>query len=211
MAHELYQNAQFVKSAARLEHLPPDMGIEVAFAGRSNAGKSTLLNLITRQKGLAKTSNTPGRTQLINIFEFAPNKKLIDLPGYGFAKVPLAIKKNWQETLGLYLQKRECLKGLIVLMDARHPLKDLDWQLIQWAYEAELLFHCVLTKADKLSQSEKTKILKSTQEALKIRLSELPGDPTHRFPEVQLFSALVPPSQSGLTVLEKKLDSWFKN
>lgn len=195
MSQQPYSKAVFVKSAALISQLPPDEGIEVAFAGRSNAGKSTLLNLITRQKHLAKTSKTPGRTQLINVFEFAPQKRLIDLPGYGFAKVPHEIKANWQKTLGLYLEKRKSLKGLIILMDARHPLKELDCNLIQWGVENNLAIQCVLTKSDKLTHSEKIQTLRAVQQ-------ELP----YPHIEVQLVSAL---NKTGLDILEKKLDHWF--
>ena len=195
MSKEPYSKTVFVKSAALISQLPPDEGVEVAFAGRSNAGKSTLLNLVTHQKGLAKTSKTPGRTQLINVFEFAPQKRLIDLPGYGFAKVPRSVKENWQKTLGLYLQKRESLKGLIVLMDSRHPLKELDCQLIEWACEGQLEVHCVLTKSDKLTQSEKMQALKTVRK-------EIPFTNI----EIQLISAM---NKSGLDLLENKLDSWF--
>ena len=111
----------------------PDAGIEVAFAGRSNAGKSSAINRLTRQKNLARTSKTPGRTQMINVFDLAEEHRLIDLPGYGFAQVPLAMKKKWQKSLGEYLQKRDSLKGLVVLMDIRHPFKDLGQELIHWA------------------------------------------------------------------------------
>ena len=129
--------ATFTISAPDIRRLPADSGIEVAFAGRSNAGKSSALNTLTNQRSLARTSKTPGRTQLINIFEIAENKRLVDLPGYGFAKVPMEMKKKWQKALGEYLEKRECLKGLVILMDIRHPLKDLDMDLIQWAAEGE--------------------------------------------------------------------------
>ena len=130
--------ATFTISAPDIRRLPADSGIEVAFAGRSNAGKSSALNTLTNQRSLARTSKTPGRTQLINIFEIAENKRLVDLPGYGFAKVPMEMKKKWQKALGEYLEKRECLKGLVILMDIRHPLKDLDMDLIKWAAEGEL-------------------------------------------------------------------------
>lgn len=121
-----YQKATFLTSAPDIKALPADTGIEVAFAGRSNAGKSSALNTLTRQNGLARTSKTPGRTQLINTFALAENQRLIDLPGYGFAKVPLAVKEKWQKALSEYLMKRQSLKGIVVLMDIRHPLKDLD-------------------------------------------------------------------------------------
>ena len=143
--------ATFTLSAPDIRRLPADSGIEVAFAGRSNAGKSSALNTLTNQRSLARTSKTPGRTQLINIFEIAEDKRLVDLPGYGFAKVPMEMKKKWQKALGEYLEKRECLKGLVILMDIRHPLKDLDMDLIQWAADGELPVLALLTKSDKLS------------------------------------------------------------
>ncbi|GAL07793.1 GTP-binding protein EngB [Photobacterium aphoticum] len=131
-----YRNTKFITSAPSIRQLPTDAGVEIAFAGRSNAGKSSALNRITDQKNLARTSKTPGRTQLINMFEVVPGCNLIDLPGYGFAQVPLEMKLKWQESLGEYLQKRECLEGLVVLMDIRHPLKDLDQQMIMWRSKA---------------------------------------------------------------------------
>ena len=140
--------ATFTLSAPDIRRLPADSGIEVAFAGRSNAGKSSALNTLTNQRSLARTSKTPGRTQLINIFEIAENKRLVDLPGYGFAKVPMEMKKKWQKALGEYLEKRECLKGLVILMDIRHPLKDLDMDLIQWAADGDLPVLALLTKSD---------------------------------------------------------------
>ena len=141
-------------SAPDIRRLPADSGIEVAFAGRSNAGKSSALNTLTNQRSLARTSKTPGRTQLINIFEIAEDKRLVDLPGYGFAKVPMEMKKKWQKALGEYLEKRQCLKGLVILMDIRHPLKDLDMDLIHWAADSELPVLALLTKCDKLSQGK---------------------------------------------------------
>lgn len=161
----LFQNTYFSTSAPDIRHMPEDEGIEIAFAGRSNAGKSSALNALTRQKRLAKTSSTPGRTQLINVFNLADDIRLIDLPGYGYAKVPIAVRNKWQKALGEYLQKRECLKGLVVLMDIRHPLKDLDQQMIDWAVHSNLQVLICLTKADKLSQSERSKVLKKVKEA----------------------------------------------
>lgn len=146
--------AKFLTSAPDITKLPADEGIEIAFAGRSNAGKSSALNTLTRQKSLARTSKTPGRTQLINVFNLDDDRRLVDLPGYGFAKVPMEMKKKWQKALGEYLQKRESLQGLVVLMDIRHPLKDLDRDLIEWASGSELPVLALLTKADKLSQGK---------------------------------------------------------
>lgn len=173
--------ASFVISAPDIRKLPEDTGIEVAFAGRSNAGKSSALNALTRQKSLARTSKTPGRTQLINVFEVEDKLRLVDLPGYGFAKVPLEMKKKWQKALGEYLEKRESLQGLVILMDIRHPLKDLDRDLIKWAVESQLPVLALLTKSDKLSQG------KASAEVLKVRkaLQPLGGDI-----KVQAFSSL---------------------
>ena len=134
----LFRNARFNTSAFEISQLIPDEGAEIAFAGRSNAGKSSAINCLTDQKGLCKTSKTPGRTQLINFFKLDEQRHLVDLPGYGFAKVPLEMKKEWQRSLGEYLQQRESLQGLVVLMDVRHPFKELDQQLIYWAIDADI-------------------------------------------------------------------------
>lgn len=192
-----YQQTSFLTSAPDITALPPDTGIEVAFAGRSNAGKSSALNTLTRQNSLARTSKTPGRTQLINTFRLADEKRLIDLPGYGFAKVPLAVKEKWQKSLGEYLMKRKSLKGLVVLMDIRHPLKDLDQQLIHWAVESQLSVLLLLTKADKLSPGPRKKTLLEVREASLAFM----GDVT-----VHTFSSL---SKQGLTELEQVLDDWY--
>ncbi|MGS0728550.1 ribosome biogenesis GTP-binding protein YihA/YsxC, partial [Shewanella sp. 0m-11] len=134
-----FRKAEFLISAPDIAHLneylPGDVGVEIAFAGRSNAGKSSALNLLSEQK-IARTSKTPGRTQLINVFKLDKHRRLVDLPGYGFAQVPLALKLKWQQALGEYLLKRDCLSGVVVLMDIRHPLKDLDMQMIEWAVES---------------------------------------------------------------------------
>lgn len=189
--------AHFTISAPDIRKLPQDSGIEVAFAGRSNAGKSSALNTLTRQKSLARTSKTPGRTQLINVFEVEEGKRLVDLPGYGFAKVPLEMKKKWQKALGEYLEKRESLKGLVVLMDIRHPLKDLDFDLIEWAVDSELPVLALLTKSDKLSQG------KASAEVLKVKktLAELGGDI-----KVQGFSSL---KKTGLDTATNVISNWL--
>ncbi|MBB1337185.1 MULTISPECIES: ribosome biogenesis GTP-binding protein YihA/YsxC [Pseudoalteromonas] len=193
-----YNTASFVTSAPDITKLPADTGIEVAFAGRSNAGKSSALNALTDQK-LARTSKTPGRTQLINTFDLADvdDMRLIDLPGYGFAKVPIEMKKKWQKSLGEYLQKRQSLKGIVILMDIRHPLKDLDRDLINWAIGSEIPVLALLTKADKLKQGpRKSQVLQVRRE-----LSTLDGDIT-----VHAFSSL---KGTGLPEVAKKLDEWF--
>lgn len=191
-----YAVATFVTSAPDINAMPDDDGIEVAFAGRSNAGKSSALNTLTNQK-LARTSKTPGRTQLINVFDIRENRRLIDLPGYGFAKVPLEMKKKWQKSLGEYLQNRESLKGLVVLMDIRHPLKELDQDLVFWAIDNDIPVLILLTKADKLKQG------KRKQELMKIRKAakDFDGDVT-----VHAFSSL---NKLGVTELAQKLDSWY--
>lgn len=189
--------ATFTLSAPDIRRLPDDHGIEVAFAGRSNAGKSSALNTLTNQRSLARTSKTPGRTQLINVFEIAENKRLIDLPGYGYAKVPLEMKNKWQRALGEYLEKRECLKGLVILMDIRHPLKDLDVDLIQWAVDSELSILVLLTKCDKLSQGQRS------TEVLKVKkvLKEHDADIT-----VQAFSSL---KRTGSEQATEVIQAWF--
>jgi len=192
-----FENAAFRISAPDISHLTDDSGIEIAFAGRSNAGKSSALNTLTRQKSLARTSKTPGRTQLINVFEIEEGKRLIDLPGYGFAKVPFEVKKKWQKALGEYLQKRQSLKGIVVLMDIRHPLKDLDKQLILWAIDSDIPVMALLTKADKLKQGVRSKTVKEVKEAVK----EFGGDVT-----VAPFSSL---KHTGIDVLKNKLCEWY--
>ncbi|WP_404842742.1 ribosome biogenesis GTP-binding protein YihA/YsxC [Colwellia sp. 6M3] len=191
--------ATFTLSAPDIRRLPADSGIEVAFAGRSNAGKSSALNTLTNQRSLARTSKTPGRTQLINIFEIAENKRLVDLPGYGFAKVPMEMKKKWQKALGEYLEKRECLKGLVILMDIRHPLKDLDMDLIQWAADGDLPVLALLTKSDKLSQGK----VSAQVLAVKKELAKLNADI-----KVQAFSSL---KRSGSEQADKVICDWFQD
>jgi GTP-binding protein len=192
-----YTKAKFFTSAPDIRHLKDDSGIEVAFAGRSNAGKSSALNTLTRQKNLARTSKTPGRTQLINVFELDDNLRLVDLPGYGFAKVPMETKLKWQKSLGEYLQKRKSLKGLVVLMDIRHPFKDLDQDLIHWAVDAGIPVLALLTKADKLKSGKRKAQLLMAQEAALAFM----GDVT-----VNTFSSL---NRHGLPELEQMLDGWL--
>lgn len=192
-----YQQTHFVTSAPDIRHLPSDTGIEVAFAGRSNAGKSSALNTLTNQKGLARTSKTPGRTQLINLFEVVEGKRLVDLPGYGFAQVPEEMKIKWQKALGEYLEKRLCLKGLVILMDIRHPLKDLDQQMIEWAVASEIQVLVLLTKADKLASGARKAQLNQVREAV----LGFNGDV-----QVEAFSSL---KKLGVDKLRQKLDSWY--
>lgn len=194
-----YQKTHFVTSAPDIRHLPADTGVEVAFAGRSNAGKSSALNTLTQQKNLARTSKTPGRTQLINLFEVAEGKRLVDLPGYGYAEVPEEMKLKWQRALGEYLEKRQCLHGLVVLMDIRHPLKDLDQQMISWAVESNLQVLVLLTKADKLASGARKTQLNMVREAVRAFNGEV---------QVEAFSSL---KKQGVDKLREKLDGWFSS
>jgi len=192
-----FRNARYLMGAAKLNQLPPDEGVEVAFAGRSNAGKSTALNAITDQKSLAKTSKTPGRTQLINLFRLDDESRITDLPGYGFAKVSKSVKEQWQKTLSTYLQKRNCLQALIIFMDIRHPLKETDKQMIQWAVSAQLPVHVVLSKADKLkSGARKTALMNANKHLARISDSITS----------QVFSAT---SKIGLDELIDHLKTWY--
>lgn len=193
-----YQTAKYLLGAAKLKQLPPDQGIEVAFAGRSNAGKSSALNTLTQQRGLARTSKTPGRTQLINVFTLDEGRRLIDLPGYGFAKVPKAMKEQWQAELGKYLQTRQCLHGMVLLMDIRHFLKDTDVQMLEWAASVQLPVHCLLSKSDKLKSGAKSKALMQCKKQLKA---------IHPEASVQAFSSL---KREGLDQLFTKLDHWYE-
>ncbi|MBJ7223303.1 MULTISPECIES: ribosome biogenesis GTP-binding protein YihA/YsxC [unclassified Brenneria] len=192
-----YHMTHFVISAPDIRHLATDSGIEVAFAGRSNAGKSSALNTLTNQKNLARTSKTPGRTQLINMFEVAEGIRLVDLPGYGYAEVPEEMKLKWQRALGEYLQKRNSLKGLVVLMDIRHPLKDLDQQMLQWAADVQLPVLVLLTKADKLASGARKTQLNMVREAVLPFMGDI---------QVEAFSSL---KKLGVDKLRQKLDSWF--
>ena len=191
-----YNQATFVTSAANLAACPPESLAEVAFAGRSNAGKSSAINAITNQTRLARISKTPGRTQLINFFGLAEGRFLVDLPGYGFAKVPLSVKNKWQEELEKYLRRRQVLCGLILLSDIRHPLKDFDRMMIDWAVQSGLPLHLLLTKSDKLKRGAAQNTLLAVQKELKV------------FDNVtaQLFSSL---KNDGVTEVRAKLDEWL--
>ena len=147
-----YRQAHYLISAPNLKLCPPEMGGEVAFAGRSNAGKSSAINTLTGNKSLARTSKTPGRTQLLNFFQVDDDSRLVDLPGYGYAKVSKSIKQQWDINLSEYLHHRKCLRGIVLLMDIRHPLQAFDTMVINWAIEAEMPVHILLTKSDKLKK-----------------------------------------------------------
>jgi GTP-binding protein len=162
-----FHKAFYTLSAPSLRQCPPEQGAEVAFAGRSNAGKSSAINALTNNSKLARTSKTPGRTQLINFFELTEEQRLVDLPGYGYAKVPLAMKNEWQKNLSEYIQKRKCLRGLILMMDIRHPMQDYDTMMLNWAIEMEMPVHILLTKADKLKKGPASSTLQKVRKHLK--------------------------------------------
>lgn len=193
-----YSKAIFLTSAAKVSQLPPDSGYEVAFAGRSNAGKSSALNCLTQQKNLARTSKMPGRTQLINLFAIDDTRRLVDLPGYGYAKVAVAIKETWQKNLSHYLEVRQCLRGLVIVMDSRHPLKDLDQSMVDWALDSDLNVHLLLTKSDKLSRSD----IKNTVYRVKKNYQAFASRVT-----VQAFSSL---KKEGIDELIALLNHWYE-
>ena len=177
----LFQNATYVASAHRLEDLPPPGEWEVAFAGRSNAGKSSAINALVNHIRLAFVSKTPGRTQQINLFRLSPGGLLVDLPGYGYAKVPRDLRRHWEATLGTYLQTRPTLRGMVLVMDARHPLTERDEVMLAWFRSTGRPMHVLLTKSDKLSRSEGALTLKKTR----ARLAQLGRNYT-----AQLFSSV---------------------
>ncbi|MDD5229085.1 MAG: ribosome biogenesis GTP-binding protein YihA/YsxC [Methylococcales bacterium] len=193
----LYYQATFTNSSPSLRDTPPDVGLEIAFAGRSNAGKSSAINTLTRQNGLARISKTPGRTQMLNFFNLNEQQRFVDLPGYGYAKVPLAVKKQWHQLMETYLIKRKSLCGMILVMDVRHPLTDFDWQMVEWSQHAELPLHIILTKADKLNFGA----AKNTLLQVERELSELPTPLT-----LQLFSSL---KKTGVDEIHAALNRLF--
>jgi GTP-binding protein len=157
-----YPNVKFVTSAAEPNQLAPDVGREVAFAGRSNSGKSTALNAITQRTGLARVSRTPGRTQLINFFELAPDRRLVDLPGYGFAKVPERVRRHWLELMEHYFNVRESLVGLMLIVDSRRGLGAQDVVMLEWVLSRNRFAHVLLTKTDKLNRRDSQRVLAET-------------------------------------------------
>src|SRR5215207_9456771 len=176
-----FSSVRFLASAHDTKELPPDTGAEIAFAGRSNAGKSSAINALTHRKRLAFVSKTPGRTQTINFFDCGPNRRLVDLPGYGYAAVPQKERAHWGMLVGAYLQSRASLRGLVIIVDSRHPLTPLDRQLLQWHAPSGQPVLVLLTKSDKLGSSEAGKSLKAAKEALPA---------LHPSATVQLFSAV---------------------
>lgn len=192
-----FNQTNFMLSISRLSQAPADSGVEVAFAGRSNAGKSSAINTITGINKLAKTSKTPGRTQLINFFCWYDDKRLVDLPGFGFAKVPGSIQREWHILMGNYFAHRKSLKGLVLLMDIRHPLRDLDWQMLDWCQANGVASHILLSKCDKLSRGKaKSTLLQVAAELKKAGVNA----------SVQLFSSL---NRTGLEQAREQLVRWL--
>ncbi len=193
----IYTQAKFINSSPHLKDTPADEGLEVAFAGRSNAGKSSAINTLTRQNALARISKTPGRTQMLNFFEISPQRRFVDLPGYGYAKVPLAVKQKWHELMETYLTHRKSLCAIILVMDVRHPLTEFDWQMVEWCRHTNLPLHILLTKADKLTYGAAKNTLLQVQNELK----------DIHFPlSIQLFSSL---KKTGVDEVHKALDHLF--
>lgn len=188
------QRAEYLDSVHEPSQLPPDAGIEIAIAGRSNAGKSSLINRLCRQSGLARTSRTPGRTRQLVFFRLDPLRHLVDLPGYGYARVSGDLKRHWGRLIQTYLDRRRALAGLVVVMDIRHPLKDSDIELIEWAGSRGLPLHLVLTKADKLGRGKQKEALM----AVRNRVADPVG--------VQTFSAT---TGVGLDELDATMAHWF--
>ncbi len=193
-----YQRTRYLTSAAKLSQAPEDIGIEVAFAGRSNAGKSSAINALCGQKSLTRISKTPGRTQLLNFFALDEERRIVDLPGYGYAKVSESIKLQWQAFMADYLERRGCLRGIILLMDVRHPLTDYDQAMLDWNAKRGISAHILLTKADKLKRGPALNRLHEVKRALQdwpVQVS------------VQLFSSL---KRQGVDEAHQVLDDWFE-
>ena len=196
----LFQKAVFLTTVANLRDLPRDSVREVAFAGRSNAGKSSAINTLAGRVRLAFVSKTPGRTQHLNYFTLAEGKYFVDLPGYGYAKAPEAIRAQWEGLIGPYLTKRDQLAGLVVIMDIRRPVTDLDMRLIDWFRPTGRPIHILLSKADKVSRQERTKVLRSVRAEVAMW-----GDAAKY--TVQLFSSL---KKTGVEEAERVLGEWLQ-
>ena len=192
-----FPRTEFLTTVARLRDAPGDAVAEVAFVGRSNAGKSSAINTLAGKTRLAYVSETPGRTQHLNYFSVAPDRYFEDLPGYGFAKAPQDVRKQWDGLLGPYLQTREQLKGLVIIMDIRRPLTEMDWQMLEWFAPTGRAVHVLLSKADKVSRQEQTKTLRQ----VKADLADL-GCPV----SVQLFSSL---KRTGVAEAAAVMKGWL--
>lgn len=195
--HGAYRQARFLKGVARLSALPPDTGAEVAFAGRSNAGKSSVINALTGRASLARISKTPGRTQMLNFFLLDDTHRLVDLPGYGYANVPIAVKRHWAALVEGYLVERRSLAGVVLIMDARRPFTEADSQLVEWCRHSRVATHVLLNKSDKLSRGAGARVLAEARK----RLAAFGNDS-----DVQLFSAT---HRIGIDALGARLDTWL--
>ena len=191
----MYPHVKFLTSAAEAHQLAPDSGREIAFAGRSNSGKSTAINAVTQRSGLARVSRTPGRTQLINFFELAPERRLVDLPGYGFAKVPERVRLKWLQLMEHYFNVRESLVGLILIVDSRRGLAEQDAVMLEWVLARDRQAHVLLTKSDKLNQRDSQRVLRETKEAC-----------ADTAVTVQLFSAH---GKKGIDEAQAVMDKWL--
>lgn len=194
-----FHHIQFDKSVAAINQLPPDEGAEVAFIGRSNCGKSSALNALTNSKQLAKVSKRPGHTRLLNFFNLVDHYRLVDLPGYGFAKVSRQQRIAWQRLINDYLYQRRSLQGLVLLMDIRHPLQSSDQQMIEWCLTQPIQLHILLSKADKFRYGAALNQLQQVKKQLAIYQHAI---------SIQLFSAL---KRQGIDELERKLNHWLGN
>ena len=193
----MFLKINFDRSCPGEQFFPDDEGIELAICGRSNSGKSSAINTLTGQRKLARTSRSPGRTQLINFFSVSETTRLVDLPGYGFARVPLHVKKNWAVQSERYLRYRQSLVGLVLLMDIRHPLTSFDQQMVAWSLAANMPVHILLTKADKLKKGAAKSSLLSTQVKL---------GPPNNLITMQIFSSL---KSLGVEELRNKIGEWL--
>ena len=194
----LFQHVVFFASVADLRDLPTPQGEEIAFAGRSNAGKSSAINALAKRKRLAFISKSPGRTQQINFFSLGNGRYLVDLPGYGYAKVPVTIRQHWESLLSKYLQTRKTLRGLVLIIDARHPITMLDKQMLDWFLPTGKPVHILLSKADKLNKQQANSALHGVSETLALFYPQC---------TVQLFSSV---SKTGLLEAEAAIAAWFK-
>lgn len=193
-----YRKAQFLLAVQNLEQLPNHIDFEVGFAGRSNAGKSSAINTITGIHSLARTSKTPGRTQQIVYFTLDEQRALVDLPGYGYAKVPLKVKAHWHNLMEGYFQDREALKGLILVMDIRHPMREFDEQMLYWCNHTNTPAHILLTKADKLSKGAGSSVMHKIKKDLK--------EAEYHNTSIQMFSSL---KRTGSEIVMDKMDEWL--
>ena len=192
-----YQKARYLKGAAKITDLPADEGVEVAFAGRSNAGKSSAINALVKQKALARVSKTPGRTQLLNFFSLSDTQRLVDLPGYGYAKVSATMQASWQQTMAEYLYTRQTLKGVVLLMDARHAPHQADQMMIDLLIDCQRPVHVLLTKSDKLNQQQKSQVLEKVTKWLA---------PLNLIYTCQLYAI---GNEKMNQMLREQLDSWY--